>query len=172
MAPADGHFSVHKNYKKVKERFFWISYHSSMELWCDCCGVCQQKKGRQRKNRRRQQIYNVGGTFERVVINIMGPLPQTSRNNRYIMVVIDYFTNFHFRSRRSIGRPHLLVIWSTTSNSIRSVQSFRVQGVQSTTKMLGSNKTRTTTLHPQSDGMAARFNPMAPNGRVTNCNAY
>ena len=38
-----------------------------------------------------QPIYT-GEPFERVVMNIIGPLPRTKRGNRYILTVVDHFT--------------------------------------------------------------------------------
>ena len=30
--------------------------------------------------------------FKRIAINIVGPLPKTERGNRYLLVVVDYYT--------------------------------------------------------------------------------
>jgi hypothetical protein len=34
------------------------------------------------------------GPFEKLGINLMGPLPMTRRGHRFIVVAIDYFTKF------------------------------------------------------------------------------
>ena len=33
-----------------------------------------------------------GFPFERIAMDIVGPLPKTQRNNRYMLVMIDYYT--------------------------------------------------------------------------------
>jgi hypothetical protein len=38
--------------------------------------------------------YNVGATLERVAIDIAGPFPQRDRENRYLLIAIDYFTKW------------------------------------------------------------------------------
>ena len=35
-----------------------------------------------------------GFPWERIAIDIVGPLPKTQRNNRYLLVVIDYYTRW------------------------------------------------------------------------------
>ena len=35
-----------------------------------------------------------GFPFERIAMDIVGPLPKTQRNNRYMLVVIDYYTRW------------------------------------------------------------------------------
>ena len=36
-----------------------------------------------------------GFSFERIAMDIFGPLPKTTRNNRYMLVVIDFYTRWH-----------------------------------------------------------------------------
>ncbi|GFU73201.1 retrovirus-related Pol polyprotein from transposon 412 [Trichonephila clavipes] len=38
--------------------------------------------------------YNVGAPFERIAFDILGPLPRTASGNKYLLVVIDYFTKW------------------------------------------------------------------------------
>lgn len=40
------------------------------------------------------QIYNVDSPFERIQVNILGPLLTTHSGNRYLLVVIDCFTKW------------------------------------------------------------------------------
>ena len=35
-----------------------------------------------------------GFPFERIAMDIVGPVPKTQRNNQYILVVIDYYTHW------------------------------------------------------------------------------
>ncbi|GFW79740.1 retrovirus-related Pol polyprotein from transposon 412 [Trichonephila clavipes] len=49
-------------------------------------------------------------------------------------------------------------IWGTSSTSFRSGQKYRLCGIEGVCELLGIDKTKTTPLHPQSDGMVERFN--------------
>lgn len=40
------------------------------------------------------QLDPTGSPLERIATDIMGPLPETERGNKYILVVADYFTKW------------------------------------------------------------------------------
>ena len=40
------------------------------------------------------KTYNVGAPMERIAIDVMGPLPPTDRDNKYILVISDYFAKW------------------------------------------------------------------------------
>ena len=40
------------------------------------------------------KTYNVGAPMERIAINVMGPLPIIDRENKYVLVISDYFTKW------------------------------------------------------------------------------
>ena len=52
------------------------------------CEVCQ-REGRKQKNEALRTI-QVNQPFEKIGIDIVGPLPITARKNRYIVVAMDY----------------------------------------------------------------------------------
>lgn len=52
------------------------------------------KDDAQKKNRVGLQNYRVGVPMERIAIDILGPLPETDRKNRYIVVIWDYLTRW------------------------------------------------------------------------------
>ena len=40
------------------------------------------------------KTYNLGAPMERIAIDVMGPLPTTDRDNKYILVISDYITKW------------------------------------------------------------------------------
>ena len=56
------------------------------------CKQCQRRG----KARRKEPLHpiKVGQAFERIGIDLVGPLPITARNNRYIIVATDYLTRW------------------------------------------------------------------------------
>ena len=40
------------------------------------------------------QQFNVGAPSERIAIDIAGPFPMSERGNRYLLVAMDYLTNW------------------------------------------------------------------------------
>lgn len=167
-SPTGGHFGVQKTTARVKKDFYWIDCATDIERHCLSCSVCASRHGPRKKQRSPLQIDVVGAPFERVAVDILGPLPKTDRNNQYVLVLMDYFTKwpealaipditaetvaeacvYHVFSR--FGAPRLL-----HSDQGRNFESAVFQAVL---QLFGVDKTRTTALHPQSDGMVERFN--------------
>ena len=54
----------------------------------------RRKKSPSRKDRASMKQYSVGAPFERIALDIMGPLPESQQGNRYILVISDYFTRW------------------------------------------------------------------------------
>ncbi|GFS63194.1 hypothetical protein TNCV_1496361 [Trichonephila clavipes] len=167
-SPTGGHFGVMKTLHRVRERFFWGKVRADVEQWCKSCDACSARKGPKIRSRGKLHRYNVGAPFERIAFDILGPLPRTASGNKYLLVVMDYFTKWpevypipdqeaptvaeavvqHWISR--YGVPLQL-----HSDQGRNFVSAVLKGV---CELLGIDKTKTTPLHPQSDGMVERFN--------------
>ncbi|GFX69136.1 retrovirus-related Pol polyprotein from transposon 412 [Trichonephila clavipes] len=166
-SPTGGHFGVMKTLHRVRERFFWGKVRADVEQWCKSCDACSARKGPKIRSRGKLHRYNVGAPFERIAFDILGPLPRTASGNKYLLVVMDYFTKWpevypipdqeaptvaeavvqHWISR--YGVPLQL-----HSDQGRNFVSAVLKGV---CELLGIDKTKTTPLHPQSDGMVERF---------------
>ncbi|GFV02306.1 hypothetical protein TNCV_4192201 [Trichonephila clavipes] len=146
----------------------WGKVRADVEQWCKSCDACSARKGPKIRSRGKLHRYNVGAPFERIAFDILGPLPRTASGNKYLLVVMDYFTKWpevypipdqeaptvaeavvqHWISR--YGVPLQL-----HSDQGRNFVSAVLKGV---CELLGIDKTKTTPLHPQSDGMVERFN--------------
>ena len=114
------------------------------------------------------QSYTVGCPMERVALDILGPLPRTSRGNVYILVVADYFTRwteaYPMRNQEAITVAKKFVN-EFICRFGAPLQILTDQGTQFESQLfcemchlLDISKTRTSAYHPQSDGMVERFN--------------
>ncbi|PNF37388.1 hypothetical protein B7P43_G16132 [Cryptotermes secundus] len=128
--PSGGHFGVNKTLNKVQQRFYWLQARTDTEKWCRQCDTCAASWGPQTRNRGQMHQYNVGDLFKRVAIDIAAEV-----------LVANFFCRF--------GIPREL-----HSDQGRNFKSHLLQEVL---QHLGVSKTRTTPLHPQSDGMVERY---------------
>ncbi|KAK2919147.1 hypothetical protein Q8A73_003518 [Channa argus] len=135
------------------------------------CAVCDSVSTGQAAVRMRSftsTAYLVGAPMERVGVDILGPFPTTEAGNRYILVAMDYFTKWpeayavpDQTSTTAAQRPvedmvsRFGVPEELHSDQGRNFESWLFAGV---CQRLRVRKTRTTPLHPQSDGLVERFN--------------
>ena len=87
---AGGHFCVQKTVDNLKLHFHWNQLTRDVMNWCFKYPTCNRHKT-PRRNRAPLHLIYTGKPFERVAMDIVGPLPRTSRGNRYILTVIDHF---------------------------------------------------------------------------------
>ena len=66
----------------------------SIEAFCKNSDLCASRQGPARKIRASLSQYNIGAPMERLVIDILGPLPQSKQGNKYILITADYFTKW------------------------------------------------------------------------------
>ena len=91
---SSGHLGVKKTRAKVRMRLYWVGMEADIRAVVRTCSVyAKRKTPTNRKNDPLQQEA-VGAPMERVAMDIVGPLPETERENKYILVVGDYFSKW------------------------------------------------------------------------------
>ena len=89
-----GHLGTEKTLWKLKERFYWPGHYKDVQQWCNTCGVCAMRKSPTPRTKAKLCSISVGSPLELVAMDILGPLPETTAGNSYILVVGDYFTRW------------------------------------------------------------------------------
>ena len=87
-----GHLGVGKALEKVRARFYSVGQHHDGEKWCESCNLCGSTKAPPKQRHAPLQIHTATAPMDRVAMDILGPLPITPRQNKYVLVVGDYFT--------------------------------------------------------------------------------
>ncbi|CAC5369855.1 unnamed protein product [Mytilus coruscus] len=140
---------------------------SSITRYCKECDQCAARKSLKR-NKAPLGQYLVGEPMERVAIDILGPLPLTKRQNRYVLVLCDCFSKW--TEAYAIPDQESLTIARTIVNEficrfgsplqLHSDQgrSFEAKLFQDLCDLLKIDKTKSTSQHPQSNGSVERFN--------------
>ena len=100
-APTGGHLGVTKTLEKAR-RFYWVGQRQDVEDWCCDCSMCVSRKSPLRTCHALMQVETARRPMQRIAMNILGPLPNPSRLNKYVLVISDYFT------KRSKALPCLI----------------------------------------------------------------
>ena len=163
-----GHLGEKKTLSRLRQRFYWIGMRQDVQEWCRTCGTCCARNGPLRKTRARLQLYQSGAPMERVAVDIAGPFPITPQGNRFICVVMDYFTKWpeayalpdHEATTVASALVDNFFTRFGVPQEMHSDQGreFESAVFSECCRLLGIKKTRTTPLRPQSDGMVERFN--------------
>jgi len=93
-SPTGNHFGVNKTLEKIQKHFYWSTCKQDVEHWCESCKICMASKGPSDKGKSSLQIFNAGIPFERVQMNILGPLLASTSGNKYLLVITDCFTKW------------------------------------------------------------------------------
>ena len=114
------------------------------------------------------QLIYTGEPFERVAMDIVGPLPRTERGNRYILTVVDHFTKhveaYPLQDQEAVSMARVFLNEFVARYGVPYVihtdqgTNFESNLIKELCKMLGIAITRTSPYHPQCDGQVERMN--------------
>ena len=165
--PGSGHLSVKKMFAKLRERFYWWKMRETIESYTRACTACSHRKIH-RKSHAALHPIRTGWPFQRIGIDFVGPLPVTERGNKFILVVIDYFTRwceaFAMSTMDAGSTAHILVTqvfarfgmpYIIHSDQGRNFESVLLKNIYDRFEIA---RTRTTSYHPQCNGMTERLN--------------
>jgi hypothetical protein len=173
-SPMAGHLGKKKTQEKVSGECYWTGWRHATEQWCRKCPRCASRKGLVRKEHGKLHPYAMGAPMEQIAIDILGPLPRTDSGNRYLLVALDYFTNW----------PEAFAIPDQEATTVAPVltegifcrfgvplelhsdqgKNFESTVFQEICRILDITKTRIMPGYPQSDGMVERMNRTLLNG--------
>ena len=168
-AHVSGHLGIKRTLSRAKEcPFYWIKMHGSVEEYVKACDICGKANNPQQKQRHTLQKYTVGVRFECIRIDIARPYPETVRKKSYILVISDYFSKlveiFPLPNIQTETVADVLFRgWIKRYGCPREIHSDQGRQFESDVfleicRLLEISKTRTTPLHPRSDGMVERTN--------------
>ena len=89
-----GHLGEGKMLGRLKERFYWPGCSDAVREWCRACPNCATRKSTAPRRRAKLQTLRAGHPMQIVCVDIMGPLPETEKGNKYVLVAADCFTKW------------------------------------------------------------------------------
>ncbi|CAM4403535.1 unnamed protein product [Lepidochelys olivacea] len=162
-----GHLGVEKTQARILRRFFWPGVHEDVRQYCTSCPECQLHSPRPHLWAPLIPLPITEVPFERLAMDLVGPLEKTARGHQHVLVVLDYATRY----------PEAVPLRNTASKTIAKelVQIFaRVgltkdlltdQGTPFMSKLMKDlcsllhvQALRTSVYHPQTDGLVEKFN--------------
>lgn len=160
------HPGVRATTQLVKQRFVWPGIHQTCKHFVEHCIACQKSKVSRHSKAPLTQYDTTSNRFEHINVDLVGPLPE-SHGYTYLMTMIDRTsrwpeavptTNIMAETIAKaliagwisrFGVPHRI----TTDRG----RQFESQLFNQLNTMLGTKHLRTTSFHPQANGMIERW---------------
>lgn len=160
------HPSIRTTRKLMSSKFVWHGLLKEVGSWAKECVHCQRSKIQRHVRAPLSNYPTCSGRFTHVNIDIVGPLPP-SQGNMYLLTMVDRFT----RWPEAIPMPEATTITCARAFVSNWISRFGVpqdissdRGAQFTSAMwtsfndlLGIKVHRTTSFHPQANGLVERF---------------
>ncbi|XP_055881504.1 uncharacterized protein LOC129925669 isoform X1 [Biomphalaria glabrata] len=89
------HRGVKKCYRNLSKQVFWPKMKATINKYINSCDICQKRSNKSLVNKAPiQEMDEPTEPFQKVSIDLIGPLIQTENNNKYILTVIDMFSRY------------------------------------------------------------------------------
>lgn len=162
-----GHRGVSKSYNRIKQQYYWENLKEDIQRRVQQCLNCQIKKLVRLKTKQPMVITDTPGVpFEKVALDIVGPIKRTDDGNEYILTLQDQFSKF------SMAIPLSYTLASTVADAFikrficyfgspRVIltdqgSNFMSSLLERMAKRFKIRRIRTTAYRPQSNGSLER----------------
>ncbi|BHF71978.1 hypothetical protein SprV_0401504000 [Sparganum proliferum] len=163
-----GHVGQAKTEAATRQRFWWPHLREHVATFCNTCTTCAKFKAPRQLPRAPLQPMHTSFPFQRLGLDIIGPLPFTTTGHRFILVMVDYFTKWAeavplLRQDAVSLTNAIFNNWICRFGVPLSIHSdcganFDSKLLQEVCDLLDIYKTRTTPAHPEGNGLVERTN--------------
>ena len=170
--PMAGHLGYDKTLQRIMARFYWPGIWADVRRWCAACPECQLVNHPATPKAPLRPLPLVEVPFERLGMDLIGPLDRSARGYRFVLVLVDYATRYPEAvplrniSAKSVAQALFQVISRVgIPKEILTDQgtSFMSRTLRELYELLGVRSIRTSVYHPQTDGLVERFNKTLKN---------
>ncbi len=165
--PMAGHLGQATTLNRLMARFFWPGIHENVRRWCAACRECQLVNPPASPKAPLRPLPLMQVPFERIGMDLIGPLERSARGHRFALVLVDYATRYPeavalrnisaksvaealFSMISRVGIPKEILTDRGTAFMSRTIRELY--------GLLGIKSVRTSIYHPQTDGLVERFN--------------
>jgi len=163
-----GHLGKKKTREKVLQHFYWYGVREDVDNWVRRCDTCGSIKPPQKTPRAPLGKMPVGAPLDRLSTDVLGPLPVSKSNNRYILVVSDHFTkwvevfaipDYTASTCAKVILNEVISRWGCPYDILSDQgANFQSQIFTELCQMLEIRKNRTSVANPRCNGQTERYN--------------
>lgn len=170
-SPYGGHTGMTRTYYRLSMHYYWEGMNKDVQAWVDNCTSCQKMKSIHSKLEiERGHLPAPTSPWDLISMDFIGPLNQPLTNNRYryILVIMDHFTRWCVavptedqtsEIAAEILRTHIIGQFGPPRRLLTDKGSpFENAFFKSYCERHNIHKLRTTSYHPQCNGLVERTN--------------
>ncbi|KAL0148818.1 hypothetical protein M9458_055827 [Cirrhinus mrigala] len=153
--------------QRIRDRFHWPGLEAEVKSFCQACPRCQRTSPRKPPPSPLIPLPIIGVPFERIGMDIVGPLPRSGRGHEHILVIVDYATRYPeaVPLRRATSKAIARELFLLSSRVGLPSEILTDQGTPFMSRLMADlcrllkvKQVRTSVYHPQTDGLVERFN--------------
>lgn len=167
--PCAGHLGFTRTLARIRQRYYWPRLFSSVQHYVKTCRDCQRRKVPPVKPAGLlQPLEPPPAPFQQVGMDLLGPFPTSSAENKWIIVATDYLTRY--AETKAVPRAtaaevaKFFVLNIVLRHGAPAVlitdrgAAFTADLIQEVVTLTHSNHRKTTAYHPQTNGLTERLN--------------
>ncbi|XP_058614187.1 LOW QUALITY PROTEIN: uncharacterized protein LOC131528813 [Onychostoma macrolepis] len=165
--PMAGHLGVQNTTQRIRDRFHWPGLEADVRRFCQACPTCQRTSPRTPPPSPLIPLPIIEVPFERIGMDLIGPLPKSARGHEHILVIVDYATRYPeaIPLRKATSKAVAQELFLLSSRVGIPAEILTDQGTPFMSRLMADlcrllkvKQLRTTVYHPQTDGLVERFN--------------
>ncbi len=165
--PLAGHLGAANTTKRVRDRFHWPGLEAEVKRFCQSWPTCQKTSPRTPPPSPLIPLPIIEVPFERIGMDLVGPLPKSARGHEHILVIVDYATRYPeaVPRRKATAKSITHELFLLCSRVGIPAEILTDQGTPFMSRLMADlctllkvKQLRTSVYHPQTDGLVERFN--------------
>jgi transposase InsO family protein len=163
-----GHLGIAKSLARIKRQYLWPGLGNDVKAYVSNCITCAKRKAYGSIKAPLKPLPPVTKVWEQIAMDIVGPVTESSNGNKYILVLSDYASRFVMtipmenQKAYTIAEHLLKKVYTKYGPPERVLTD---QGTNFLSKLISHicvlfkiKQIKTTSYHPQTDGLVERFN--------------
>ncbi|XP_026146496.1 uncharacterized protein LOC113120717 [Carassius auratus] len=165
--PMAGHLGAQNTVQRIRDRFHWPGLDADVKRFCQACPICQRTSPHTPPPSPLIPLPIIEVPFERIGMDLVGPLPKSARGHEHILVIVDYATRYPeaIPLRKATAKAIAQELFLLCSRVGIPAEILTDQGTPFMSRLMADlcrlmkvKQLRTSVYHPQTDGLVERFN--------------
>src|SRR5699024_4210569 len=94
VTPLGGHQGVNRTFHRIKQHYQWRKMYKDIKKYIQNCELCQKNKCSKKTKLPMSLTTTSSKPFEKIFLDIVGPLNETEKKNKYLLTFQDDLTKF------------------------------------------------------------------------------